>query len=172
MRGPMRMLGYLDESDNKEAFVEGGWYRTGDLGRLTGGRLTVTGRLKETVSRKGLKISLSELDDVTRGLPGTEEVAAFGLPDPETGERLAIAVHEHRPDAVDFDSVIGWLLDAGLAKWKLPEQIVLWGGPLPRTESGKVQRRRLVEEVGQRQSLLAPRLQPAAAIGREQEDEK
>ena len=59
LRGPMRMLGYLDEGDNAEAFTDGGWYRTGDLGRFEGGRLTVTGRLKEIVSRKGLKISLT-----------------------------------------------------------------------------------------------------------------
>ncbi|WP_051684099.1 class I adenylate-forming enzyme family protein [Blastococcus sp. URHD0036] len=157
LRGPMRMLGYLDEGDNAEAFTTGGWYRTGDLGRFADGRLTVTGRLKEIVSRKGLKISLTEIDDVARRLPGAEEVAAFGVPDPETGERLALAVVTADPDAVTFDGVTGWLLDAGLAKWKLPEQVVVRGRPLPRTESGKVQRRLLADGTEGR-TLLAPRL--------------
>jgi acyl-CoA synthetase (AMP-forming)/AMP-acid ligase II len=158
LRGPMRMLGYLDEGDNAEAFTDGGWYRTGDLGRFEDGRLTVTGRLKEIVSRKGLKISLTEIDDVARRLPGAEEVAAYGVPDAETGERLALAVVFRDVDAVTFDAVVGWLLDRGLAKWKLPEEVAVWDRPLPRTESGKVQRRLLDGADGVRRTLLAPRL--------------
>jgi acyl-CoA synthetase (AMP-forming)/AMP-acid ligase II len=158
LRGPMRMLGYLDEGDNAESFLDGGWYRTGDLGRFADGRLTVTGRLKEIVSRKGLKISLTEIDDVARRLPGAAEVAAYGVPDAETGERLALAVVSRDAGAVDFDGVVGWLLDAGLAKWKLPEQVVIWDQPLPRTESGKVQRRLLAEDGGTRRTFLASRL--------------
>jgi acyl-CoA synthetase (AMP-forming)/AMP-acid ligase II len=158
VRGPMRCLGYLDDRDNAGTFVEGGWYRSGDVGRIENGRLKIVGRLKEIVSRKGLKLSLSEIDEVTRSMPGVAEVAAFGLPDPDTGERLAIAVRGEDPSAITFESVIGWLLGAGLATWKLPEQIVLWDGPLPRTGSGKVQRRLLVEGAADRPSLLAPRL--------------
>jgi acyl-CoA synthetase (AMP-forming)/AMP-acid ligase II len=158
VRGPMRCLGYLDEQDNREAFAEGGWFRTGDLGVVEHGRLAVTGRLKETVSRKGLKISLAEIDDVVRGLPGVQEAAAFAVPDTETGERLAIAVAVADPAAVDFDEVIAFFLAAGMAKWKLPEQVVVWDGPLPRTETGKIQRRRLADDSRPRPTLLAARL--------------
>lgn len=158
VRGPMRCLGYLDAQDNRDAFAEGGWYRTGDLARIEHGRLTVTGRLKEIVSRKGLKISLAEIDEVAAGLPGVEEVAAFAVPDAETGERLAIAVYARQPDAIDFDHTVDHLLAAGLAKWKLPEQIVVWDAPLPRTATGKIQRRRLADDPGARRTLLAPRL--------------
>jgi acyl-CoA synthetase (AMP-forming)/AMP-acid ligase II len=158
VRGPMRFLGYLNEQDNAEVFAEGGWVRSGDLGLVENDRLTIVGRLKEIVSRKGLKISLTEIDDVARQLPGVQEVAAFGLPDPETGERLVIAVLATDPAAIEFESVVATLLEGGLAKWKLPEQIVLWDGPLPRTESGKVQRRLLVEGTDSKRSLLAPRL--------------
>lgn len=159
VRGPMRMLGYLDQADNDEAFTAGGWYRTGDLGRLEGGRLTVTGRLKEIVSRKGLKISLSEIDEVARGLPDIDESAAYGVPDPVTGERLALAVRAARvPEDITFEAVVGWLLDAGLAKWKLPEQVVVWDSPLPRTASGKIQRRMLETGTTAARNLLAPRL--------------
>jgi acyl-CoA synthetase (AMP-forming)/AMP-acid ligase II len=158
VRGPMRFLGYLNEKDNRDAFTEGGWYRTGDIGRFENGRLTVTGRLKEVVSRKGLKISLPEIDEIAQNLPQALEVAAFGVPDSETGERLAIAVYVKDPEAISFDSVIGWFLDSGLAKWKLPEQIDVWDQPLPRTVTGKVVRRSLAEGSQQRRSLLTPRL--------------
>jgi acyl-CoA synthetase (AMP-forming)/AMP-acid ligase II len=110
------------------------------------------------VSRKGLKISLTEIDEVARNLPHASEVAAFAVPDPVTGERLAIAVYADDPDAIDFDSVVAWLLNSGLAKWKLPEQVVVWDQPLPRTASGKVQRRALDTDTVPRRTLLAPRL--------------
>jgi acyl-CoA synthetase (AMP-forming)/AMP-acid ligase II len=158
VRGPMRFLGYGDAEDNRDSFTEGGWYRTGDLGRFENGRLTITGRLKEVVSRKGLKISLPEIDEIARDLPHAEEVAAFGVPDPETGERLALAVHVQDSGSISFDSVVGWLLDSGLAKWKLPEQVVVWDRPLPRTATGKIQRRLVASDPGPRRTLLAPRL--------------
>jgi acyl-CoA synthetase (AMP-forming)/AMP-acid ligase II len=158
IRGPVRFLGYLDANDNAEAFNVGGWYRTGDIGRYERGRLTVTGRLRETVSRKGLKISLAEIDAMMSSMPGVDESVAFGLPDHETGERLAIALYAAEPDVIEFDAVTEWLLHAGLAKWKLPEQIVVWDRPLPRTQSGKIQRHLVADGHGRRTSLLAPRL--------------
>jgi hypothetical protein len=45
------------------------------------------------VARKGLKISLAEVDAVAGSLPGVEEVAVYAVPDEETGERLAMALH-------------------------------------------------------------------------------
>lgn len=158
VRGPVRFLGYLDEQHNTGAFVGGGWFRTGDLGRIERGRLTVTGRLAETASRKGLKVSLAEIDENIARLPGIHESAAFSLPDSETGERVAVAVVAARPDAISFELVTTALLDAGLAKWKLPEQIVLWEGPLPRTESGKIQRRVVAERHARYSSLYADRV--------------
>lgn len=158
VRGPSRFLGYLDEQDNRAALADGGWFRTGDVGRIEAGRLTVTGRLKEVVARKGLKISLAEIDEVVASLPGVEEAAAFGVPDAETGERLAIAIRVVDADAVDFDAVVNHCLAAGLAKWKLPEQVDVWESPLPRTASGKIQRRYLANAAACRRRLLAPRL--------------
>lgn len=158
VRGPMRFLGYLGAGHNDGAFTPGGWYRTGDLARLADGRLTVTGRLTEVVARKGLKISLAEVDLAAGSLAGVEEVAAYAVPDEETGERLALALRVHDPDSVEFEQVIDQLLGAGLARWKLPEQIVVWESPLPRTASGKIQRRLVAEDAGPRRTLLAPRL--------------
>ena len=158
VRGPMRFLGYLDADDNRAAFVEDGWFRTGDLGQVENGRLTVTGRLKDVVARKGMKISLSEIDEAANALPGIEEATAYGLSDDETGERLVLAARVRDPRAVTFDDIIGQLRAGGLATWKLPEQIVIWEGPLPRTESGKIQRQVVAEDAAPRPTMFAPRL--------------
>lgn len=162
LRGPSVFLGYLDPADDEVAF-EDGWYRSGDQIEAHQGRLSVVGRIKEIVSRNGLKISLGEIDAALAGLPGALEHAAFGLPDPSTGERLAVAVAVTAAAAADggiitLDDVVAHLLARGMAKRKLPEQLVHWGGPLPRTASGKVIRSRLVMESPAKDSDLAPRL--------------
>jgi acyl-CoA synthetase (AMP-forming)/AMP-acid ligase II len=143
LRGPGLFLGYADNRDNVESY-EDGWFRTGDLVEVNGGRLTVLGRLRDVVNRNGLKISLNEIDDALAGLPGVREQASFAMPDPDTGEHLAVAVVPEEGVKVTLDRVVAHLLALGIAVRKLPEELVLWEGPLPRTESGKVIRSRLV----------------------------
>ena len=161
LRGPCLFLGYLDPADDAAAF-EDGWYRTGDQVEVRQGRVTVVGRLKEIVNRNGLKISLSEIDASLTELPGTIECAAFALPDAATGERLAVAVHPADGASVTLDDVVTHLLALGIARRKLPEQLVRWDGPLPRTASGKVVRSRLVMEAPAKSADLAARLRDAA----------
>jgi acyl-CoA synthetase (AMP-forming)/AMP-acid ligase II len=160
VRGPMRFLGYLDPADNRDAFVAGGWFRTGDLGNFGDGRVTVTGRVKEIVARKGMKISLAEIDEAALALAGVQEAASYGVPDHETGERLVLAVRCTDPDDESFETIVSVLRSGGLATWKLPEEVVFWGGPLPRTASGKIVRPALAAGAGGRPTGLAPRLRP------------
>lgn len=168
VRGPMRFLGYLDPDHHADAFAPGGWYRTGDLASFDGGRLAITGRIKETIARKGLKISLMEVDAHAGRLPGVAEVAAYGAPDSETGERLVLAVRlvcngpaggpaGDDPQAA-LERLVGGLRAAGLATWKLPEQIVVWNQPMPRTATGKVARRLVAGDAAGRPTALALRL--------------
>jgi acyl-CoA synthetase (AMP-forming)/AMP-acid ligase II len=160
VRGPMRFLGYLDPADNHDAFVTGGWFRTGDLGAFDDGRLTVTGRVKEIVARKGMKISLAEIDEAALALAGVQEAAAYGVPDHETGERLVLAVRCTNPDDQSFETIVSRLRSHGLATWKLPEQVVFWDRPLPRTASGKVLRPALAAGADGQRVGLARRLWP------------
>ena len=145
LRGPGLFLGYTDPADDAVAFVDG-WFRTGDLVEVHDGRLTVVGRLKEVVNRNGLKISLGEVDAALAGLPGVDEHGCFAAADPETGERLAVAVRPAPGATVTLADVVRHLKRAGRATRKLPEELVTWDGPLPRTPSGKVVRSRLVME--------------------------
>ena len=162
LSGPGVFLGYLDAADNAAAFDDG-WYRSGDQVELSRGsrgetRLTVTGRLTEVVTRNGLKISLPESDAALEGLPGAAESSCFGLPDAATGERLAVAVQVAYGASVTLDDVVAYLLGKGIAVRKLPEQLVRWDGPLPRTASGKIIRSRLVMESAAKDGDVAPRL--------------
>ncbi len=158
LRGPALMLGYLDGADSDDSF-EDGWYRTGDLLELAGDRLTVVGRLKEIVNRNGLKISLAEIDAALSGLDGAVEAAGFGVADPATGEHLAVAVYPRPDGQVTLADMITHLRDQGLATRKLPEEMVIWDGPLPRTASGKVIRAALTLDAPAKPSSVVGRLE-------------
>ncbi len=145
LRGPAVFLGYVDPGDTEAAF-EDGWFRTGDLVEVNDGRLTVLGRITEVVNRNGLKVSLAEIDAAMATMPGIVEHACFAMPDEATGERLAVAVLAENGVALRLDDVVAHLLALGTARRKLPEQVVHWDGPLPRTPSGKIVRSRLVME--------------------------
>ncbi|MGH7858866.1 MAG: AMP-binding enzyme, partial [Candidatus Binatia bacterium] len=145
---------------------EDGWFRTGDLVEVENGRLTVVGRLKEVANRNGLKISLNEIDAALAGMRGLVEHACFAVPDPDTGERLAVAIFPESGVTVTLEDVVAHLLAAGIARRKLPEQLVVWDEPLPRTPSGKVVRSRLVMEAPARTTELDGRLKATADVGR------
>jgi acyl-CoA synthetase (AMP-forming)/AMP-acid ligase II len=159
VRGPNLFQGYLNDAENEQSFVDG-WFCTGDKAQIEEGRLLILGRLKEVVARKGLKISLPEIDEAARGFPTALESATYSVPDAETGERLVLAIRTESNESVSYEVISAFLLQVGLARWKLPEQIVIWEEPLPRTASGKILRDRLAADGDAKPTLYAPRLQP------------
>ncbi|MBN2622171.1 MAG: AMP-binding protein, partial [Acidimicrobiales bacterium] len=138
-KGPQVTLGYLDSSLDAAAFDDEGWFRTGDLGTLDAeGNLTITGRLKDIIIRKGENISAKEVEDLLFTHPLVGDVAVIGLPDDESGERAcAVVVPAPGQQPITFDEMTRHLLDAGLITRKLPEQLEVVDA-LPRNPSGKI----------------------------------
>lgn len=165
--GPHLFLGYIDADDDLHAFEtdEHGtdWFCTGDVADLTGGRVKIVGRIRDIVIRKGLKVPISEVEGFLNELPGIARSAGYATADPETGERLAVAIIPADGAAVGFDEVVAELQAAGLATWKLPEELVLWDEPFPENATGKVVRNRLEEASAGRPRLYAPRLREERA---------
>jgi acyl-CoA synthetase (AMP-forming)/AMP-acid ligase II len=157
LAGPHLFLGYVDRDDDASAFDDD-WFRTGDLAELRDGRLKITGRIKDIVIRNGLNIPISEVDSAVAALPGVLRCAGYGVEDPTTGERLAMAVRLRDGASLEFDAMVDGLVAVGLAKWKIPEELVVWDVAFPETASGKVQRNQLGERGAGRPRALAPRL--------------
>ena len=85
--GPMLFAGYTDPALDEDAFDEQGRFRTGDLGVMSpDAHLTLTGRLKDIIIRKGENISAKEIEDVLYAHPTVGAAAVIGLPDAERGE--------------------------------------------------------------------------------------
>jgi cyclohexanecarboxylate-CoA ligase len=155
IRGPEQFLGYLG-GDGRD-LLDGGWFRTGDIGHLTGdGQLCITGRIKEIVIRGGENISVPEVEAVLASCPGVREAAVIGVPDPSYGERVyAFVARTAEAPEVSLEAVRRHFLAAGVARYKTPEWVEEIGA-LPRNALGKVQKHLLeprLTELGPRGSL-------------------
>ncbi|HEY3842380.1 MAG TPA: AMP-binding protein [Acidimicrobiales bacterium] len=147
VRGPMVFHGYTDPDLTEAAFDDDGYFRTGDLGRLRAdGHLTLTGRLKDVIVRKGENISAKEIEDLLYTHPKVSEVAVIGLPDPTRGERVCAVVQlADGADGLELADVVAFCREAGLMIQKIPEQLELrteW----PRAGTGKIVKKSLRDE--------------------------
>ncbi|WP_285474417.1 type I polyketide synthase [Actinoplanes sp. NBRC 101535] len=132
--GPGLMRGYLGSPEAT------GWYRTGDLGRLAGDQLILTGRARDLIIRGGANVHPAEIETVLLGLPGVADAAVAGRPHHRLGQ---VAIGYVVPSGPDVDAVT--LLAAvrrRMSAAKAPDDVVLVES-LPRTSSGKVIRDRL-----------------------------
>jgi acyl-CoA synthetase (AMP-forming)/AMP-acid ligase II len=151
VRGPNTCVGFFDDPERTAAtFAEDGWVRSGDLGVLDeDGYLTVVGRSKEIVIRGGLNIAPRELEELVGAHPAVAEVAVVGLPHPRLGEQACACVVVEPGATLELEELVAFLRQGGTAAYKLPEHLELVE-ELPRTSTGKVQKFKLVERIGER----------------------
>jgi len=122
-----------------------GWFATNDAGWMDDeGYLFVEGRLDDVIVRGGENISPGEVEDVLRTHPHVADVAVFGLPDDQWGEKVAAVVvaKDGAPTTADLAE---WV-KAKLRSTKTPET---WEfrGELPYNDTGKLLRRVLKQEL-------------------------
>jgi acyl-CoA synthetase (AMP-forming)/AMP-acid ligase II len=145
VRGPSVVDGYRANPEaNAEAFRDG-WFRTGDLGELSeDGYLTLHGRIKELINRGGEKISPHEVEDALLSHPDVAEAVAFPEPDEKYGERVGAAAVVRGDSGVE--ELVAHCAER-LAHFKVPARVVVVDA-IPKGPTGKVQRRRLAEQLG------------------------
>jgi acyl-CoA synthetase (AMP-forming)/AMP-acid ligase II len=146
IRGPGVMSGYVaNPAATAEAFF-GDWFRTGDRGVLRDGYLTLEGRLKEMILRGGENIAPAEIEEVLLSHPAVRDAVCFGIEDEKYGELVGAAV------TLDPETDVKELIEhcrGQLAAFKVPARVHVLP-EIPRTATGKVQRRRVAEFVAQR----------------------
>jgi acyl-CoA synthetase len=150
-RGPNTFLGYLGEPDLTSKDLDAnGWYHSGDLARqLPDGSIRIAGRLKDIIVRGGQNISVREVEDYLAAHPAIHSVAVVGIPHPRLGETGCAVVVTRPGQSVTLSELTEFLLDKGVARFKLPERLEVWPS-LPSNPSGKIQkfliRKTLAEE--------------------------
>lgn len=151
-RGPDLCMGYIDDEMNREFFLEGGWFRTGDVAvRDADGFYAITDRIKDVIIRNGVKIGAAEVEAVLVTMPELIECAVVAAPDARTGER-AHAMVRLKPGAAlpAMERVRDHLERASLARQKWPEAIEAVE-EFPRTPAGKIRKAVLRDRLRERQ---------------------
>ncbi|KAJ2470711.1 hypothetical protein IWW56_006479 [Coemansia sp. RSA 2131] len=146
VRGPNVTHGYLNNAEaNAKSFTpESHWFRTGDQGFLdSDGFLVLTGRIKELINRGGEKISPLELDVVLLKCPGVAKAVSFPVTDQMYGQEVNAAVVPKQGIELTEDQVKQFMSEQ-VANFKVPKRVFV-SDDLPRTATGKIQRRVVAE---------------------------
>ena len=142
-RGPAMFMGYLEPSQTAEAITADGYFRTGDIGRITAdGALQITGRKKDLIIRGGENISAREIEDALHRHPGVREAAVVAMPHDRLGEGVCAYVI----GTATAEALIAHIAQCGLAKQKTPERFE-FVADFPRTASGKIRKDQLRADI-------------------------
>jgi acyl-CoA synthetase (AMP-forming)/AMP-acid ligase II len=147
IRGECLFSGYWrDPEATAAAFAEGGWYRTGDIGKLTAdGYLYILDRARDMIISGGENIYPAEVEAVLARHPAVADVAVLGRPDPTWGEAVHAVIIPAPGQAVPAGEIIAWCRDQ-LAHFKCPKSVEFTDS-LPRTTTGKVLKRELRAQI-------------------------
>ena len=147
--GGLIVPGYWNDPENTARAFKGGEYYSGDLGYFDeGGRIHFVGRIKEMIRTGGINVAPAEVESFLVTHPAVEVAVVFGLPDPEKDELVAALV-QLRPGARLSEQELRDYCRTRIAAYKIPQQIRFVGeGEIPRTSTGKVSRRQIVERLG------------------------
>ena len=151
-RGPYTPRGYYRaEEHNARSLLEGGWYGSGDVVvRHADGNLVVHGRDKDMINRAGEKISAEEVEGLVYELDSVALVAAVSMPDTQLGERVCVyVVPKEGSVAPTLEEIAEHFRKAEVAAFKIPERVEVVE-ELPTTKVGKIDKRRLREDIAKR----------------------
>jgi 2,3-dihydroxybenzoate-AMP ligase/mycobactin salicyl-AMP ligase len=148
LKGPGVFTGYYQNpEENKRAFTQDGFFRTGDVARIDEkGYITLTGRLKEMINRGGESISATEIERLISRHPDVAAVAVIPMPDPEMGERVCAYVQPKPGAQLTFDAIISFLRGEKASVLQLPERIEFIDA-MPYTGAQKTDKKCLQEDI-------------------------
>ncbi|WP_244807393.1 MULTISPECIES: AMP-binding protein [Caballeronia] len=142
VQGPQVMKGYWNRpEDTAKAIDANGWLATGDIGVMDArGIIRLIDRKKDMMIVSGFNVYPNEIEDVLAAHPKVRAVAAVGVPDPVTGERVKAFV-VRRDDTLTVEELLKFAR-LHLTGYKVPAYVE-FRDALPLTPIGKVLRREL-----------------------------
>ena len=143
VRGPQVMQGYWQRpKETAEVLDAEGWLSTGDIGVMNAqGFIRLVDRKKDMILVSGFNVYPNEIEDVVALHPGVAEVAAIGVEDGVTGEKVKIVVVRRDPNLTQ-EQLLAHCREY-LTGYKVPKFVEFRTEELPKTTVGKVLRRAL-----------------------------
>ncbi len=154
-RGGCLMLGYFgNQQATESSFNNSGWFLSGDLGQFDQhGNLMIIGRKKDLIIRGGHNIHPSEIEGLAMAHAAVAKAAAFPVADERLGEKVCLAIIANTDPAPTGEEILQHLFESGLSKYDMPEYYLVLDA-FPLTASGKIFKRRLIDQV--KQQLITP----------------
>ena len=142
VRGDNVFQGYWKNPEKTREALDGGWFRTGDLGFLDAadpGRIYLVGRAKELIISGGENVYPLEVESVLERHPAIQEAAVIGLPDEDFGERVTAVVTCKKGKTPPSAKEVIHYCKEHLVGFKCPKE-VYFVEQLPRNSLGKVEK--------------------------------
>jgi long-chain acyl-CoA synthetase len=128
---------YLAQPEETAATLVDGWFKTGDLARVSpDGFVSIVGRKKEMILRGGYSVFPPEVEAALLAHPDVAEAAVIGIPHPELGEEIAAFVALRPGVAIAPEDLVVWCKER-VAGYKCPRVVTMMTA-LPRGATGKV----------------------------------
>jgi acyl-CoA synthetase (AMP-forming)/AMP-acid ligase II len=161
VRGPLIMKGYLGQASATAATIdEEGWLHTGDVGYVDeDGDVFIVDRVKELIKYKGLQVAPAELEAILLGHPNIADAAVIPSPDEEAGEVPKAYVVLKTPTPAE--DIMAFVAERVAPHKKIRKLQFI--DAIPKSASGKILRRNLVEEERARLAAAAAEATPASA---------
>jgi len=155
-RGPAVFAGYHANPEATAKALRGGWFHTGDLGRMDErGLVYITGRESDMYISGGSNVYPREVEEVLLTHPAIAEVAVLGVPDEKWGEvGVAVVVKRQGAAALDAAAVLAHL-EGRTAKYRWPRHVFFWEA-LPKSGYGKIAKKDVRAQIYARGDLPAP----------------
>lgn len=138
VKGPQVFAGYKTESDNKLAWVDDGWFNTGDLGYMDEeGYLYLSGRAKDLIIRSGHNIDPELIEEPLNSHPDVVVSIAIGMPDAYAGELPMAYVVKSPASNVSASELIQYCAEHISERAAIPKRIEFIDA-MPLTAVGKI----------------------------------
>ena len=143
--GPTVMKGYYKNPEATAEVLQGGWLKTGDLGRFDEyACLHIVDRVKDMIIRGGMNIYPVQVEQVITRMPEVEEVSVVGVDEPTWGQEV-LAVIKLKEDCTLTEKQVVSFCGEHLAQYKRP-RFVRFVAELPKTAIGKVRKNELARQ--------------------------
>ena len=148
IRGHNIMKGYYGNPEATASAIKGGWFHTGDLGKLDeDGCLYIVDRVKDMIIRGGFNVYPREIEEVLMTHPAVSLVAVIGVPNDQHGEEIKAYVLLKEGTSISEPELIAWSMEE-MASYKYP-RIIEIRESLPMTATGKILKKELKAELSQ-----------------------
>jgi long-chain acyl-CoA synthetase len=147
IRGHNIMKGYWNRPEATAEAMRGGWFHSGDLGRVDeDGYFYVVDRKKDMIIRGGYNVYPREVEELLYEHPAIREAAVLAVPHPEWGEEVGAAVVLEPGEEVAPEEISAWVRER-IAAYKYP-RLVWFLEELPKGPTGKIVKREIEVPAG------------------------